>query len=66
MADCGLRRIGALMGLGRIAECTLGALQYEDARRCRCVAAWVAAKRRPKPLCWSALAHSAVTVARWG
>eukprot|EP00969_Alexandrium_andersonii_P060817 2680179-Alexandrium_andersonii.AAC.1 len=32
MADCGLRRIGALMGLGRIADCTLGTLRCKGAR----------------------------------
>eukprot|EP00969_Alexandrium_andersonii_P320198 14146656-Alexandrium_andersonii.AAC.1 len=31
MADCGLGRIGALTGLGRIAECILGALRCKDA-----------------------------------
>eukprot|EP00969_Alexandrium_andersonii_P120306 5318509-Alexandrium_andersonii.AAC.1 len=32
MADCGLRRAAAWTGLGRIADCTLGALQRTDAR----------------------------------
>eukprot|EP00969_Alexandrium_andersonii_P023716 1035629-Alexandrium_andersonii.AAC.1 len=31
-ADCGLRWIAALAGLGRIADCTLGALRCKDAR----------------------------------
>eukprot|EP00969_Alexandrium_andersonii_P362784 15460481-Alexandrium_andersonii.AAC.1 len=30
MADCGLRRIAALAGLGRIADCMLGALRRKD------------------------------------
>eukprot|EP00969_Alexandrium_andersonii_P263509 11647026-Alexandrium_andersonii.AAC.1 len=34
MADCGLRRLAPLMGIGRIADCTLGTLQRKDAR-CR-------------------------------
>eukprot|EP00969_Alexandrium_andersonii_P249046 11006372-Alexandrium_andersonii.AAC.1 len=32
MTDCGLRRIGALKGLGRIADCTEGTLRCKDAR----------------------------------
>eukprot|EP00969_Alexandrium_andersonii_P363810 15462723-Alexandrium_andersonii.AAC.1 len=32
MADCGLRRIAALTGLGWIADCALGTLQCKDAR----------------------------------
>eukprot|EP00969_Alexandrium_andersonii_P368398 15472804-Alexandrium_andersonii.AAC.1 len=32
MADCGLGRIGALTGLGRIADCIFGALRCKDAR----------------------------------
>eukprot|EP00969_Alexandrium_andersonii_P367772 15471405-Alexandrium_andersonii.AAC.1 len=31
MAECGLRRIAALTGLRRIAECTLDNLQCKDA-----------------------------------
>eukprot|EP00969_Alexandrium_andersonii_P089368 3944836-Alexandrium_andersonii.AAC.1 len=31
MADCGLRRIEALTGIGRIADCTLGTLRCKDA-----------------------------------
>eukprot|EP00969_Alexandrium_andersonii_P206933 9141828-Alexandrium_andersonii.AAC.1 len=31
MADCGLGRIAARTGLGRIADCTLGTLQCKDA-----------------------------------
>eukprot|EP00969_Alexandrium_andersonii_P126356 5585063-Alexandrium_andersonii.AAC.1 len=31
MADCGLRRIAALTGFGRIADCTLGTLRCKDA-----------------------------------
>eukprot|EP00969_Alexandrium_andersonii_P032299 1410281-Alexandrium_andersonii.AAC.1 len=30
MADCRLRPIAALTGLGRIADCTLGAMQCKD------------------------------------
>eukprot|EP00969_Alexandrium_andersonii_P176391 7800409-Alexandrium_andersonii.AAC.1 len=32
MADCGLRRIGALTGLGRIAGCILGIVRCKAAR----------------------------------
>eukprot|EP00969_Alexandrium_andersonii_P049921 2191019-Alexandrium_andersonii.AAC.1 len=32
MADCGLRRIGALTGLGRIADCPLGVMRCKDVR----------------------------------
>eukprot|EP00969_Alexandrium_andersonii_P189362 8365858-Alexandrium_andersonii.AAC.1 len=31
MADCGLRRIAALTGRGRTADCTTGTLQCKDA-----------------------------------
>eukprot|EP00969_Alexandrium_andersonii_P268203 11851714-Alexandrium_andersonii.AAC.1 len=34
MADCGLRRIATLTGLGRIADCTLGTLQCKDPKPC--------------------------------
>ena len=37
MADCGLRRIGALTGLGRIADCTLGTPRGKDASSCRAI-----------------------------
>eukprot|EP00969_Alexandrium_andersonii_P245687 10857767-Alexandrium_andersonii.AAC.1 len=33
MADCGVRRVAALTSIGRIAGCTLGALQCKDRRR---------------------------------
>eukprot|EP00969_Alexandrium_andersonii_P340702 15059070-Alexandrium_andersonii.AAC.1 len=33
-ADCGLGRIAALTSIGRIADCTLGALQCKDPRKC--------------------------------
>eukprot|EP00969_Alexandrium_andersonii_P082920 3657405-Alexandrium_andersonii.AAC.1 len=32
MVDCGLKRIAALAGLGWIADCTLGTLQWKDVR----------------------------------
>eukprot|EP00969_Alexandrium_andersonii_P023522 1026955-Alexandrium_andersonii.AAC.1 len=32
MADCGLRRIAALTGSGRIADCTLGLISLRFAR----------------------------------
>eukprot|EP00969_Alexandrium_andersonii_P177317 7841148-Alexandrium_andersonii.AAC.1 len=35
MADCGLRRIGALTGLGWIANCTLDTLLCKDARQAK-------------------------------
>eukprot|EP00969_Alexandrium_andersonii_P366810 15469314-Alexandrium_andersonii.AAC.1 len=34
MADCGLRRVGGLIGIGRIAGCTSVPLQRKDARTC--------------------------------
>eukprot|EP00969_Alexandrium_andersonii_P293729 12982700-Alexandrium_andersonii.AAC.1 len=63
MADCGFRRTGALTGLGRIADCTLGTLQCKDARL---LTEWAGASLHPDRLDWLLRSETDATVGERG